>query len=254
MEGLPDLSDESVRALWGRFTEARELLLRERLIERYLPLARSAAARFYRLRSDDSVPFEDYLQYARIGLVEAIDDYDPGREASFETYSSYRIRGAVLNGLGRESEVAAQRSFWRTRTQERAESPVPGAPVPLTEDAETFADEDAVEELAPPAPNPLALGFLLEHDGDDLADEAVQANPHAAVEQVELLNLIGIALEKLPARERELIRRHYFEQCEFRVIANELAVSPGRVSQLHAQALLRIRELLHAPGEPQGSA
>jgi RNA polymerase sigma factor for flagellar operon FliA len=237
MEGIPDFSDETVRALWARFTQSRELTLRGRLIERYLPLARATAARFFRLRSDDSVPFEDYLQYARIGLVEAIDDYDPGREASFETYSSYRIRGAVLNGLGRESEIAAQRNFWRTRTQERADTlpALPGEPAPTADDAE-------------------AVGFVLEHDRDDVPDEAVQANPHAAVEQVELLALVGVALEKLPARERELIRRHYFEQCEFRVIASELAVSPGRVSQLHAQALLRIRELLHSTSEPQGSA
>jgi RNA polymerase sigma factor for flagellar operon FliA len=93
-----------------------------------------------------------------------------------------------------------------------------------------------------------------DRDRDDVADEAVQANPHIAVEQVELLVLIGTVLERLPERERQLIRRHYFEQCEFRVIANELAVTPGRVSQLHAQALLRIRELLHPSGEPQGSA
>jgi RNA polymerase sigma factor for flagellar operon FliA len=66
--------------------------------------------------------------------------------------------------------------------------------------------------------------------------------------------LVGMALEKLPARERELIRRHYFEQCEFRVIAHELDLSPGRVSQLHAQALLRIRHLLYSPGEPQAPA
>lgn len=230
MEAIPDLLDESVHALWARFTESRELALRGRLIERYLPLARSAAARFYRLRSDDSVPFEDYLQYARIGLVEAIDDYDPGREASFETYSSYRIRGAVLNGLGRESEVAAQRSFWRTRTQDGADALPMSAALPVAFEPES-----------------------LDHE-DDVADEAVLANPHAAVEQVELLVLIALVLEKLPERERQLIRRHYFEQCEFRVIASELAVTPGRVSQLHAQALLRIRELLQPPGEPHGSA
>lgn len=231
MEGIPDLLEESVRALWARFTASRELTLRGRLIERYLPLARSAAARFYRLRSDDSVPFEDYLQYARIGLVEAIDDYDPGREASFETYSSYRIRGAVLNGLGRESEVAAQRSFWRTRTQDGADAlPMSAPAMPVAFEPESLDHEDAV------------------------ADEAVLANPHAAVEQVELLVLIALVLEKLPERERELIRRHYFEQCEFRVIASELAVTPGRVSQLHTQALLRIRELLQPPDEPQGSA
>ena len=261
MEGTPHLSDEAVRALWRRFIDSRELSLRGRLIERYLPLARSAAARFYRLRADDSVPFEDYLQYARIGLVEAIDDYDPGREASFETYSSYRIRGAVLNGLGRESEVAAQRSFWRTRTQDRVEAMPPGAPLVLADRAAAFdvsaaaagsADEGTPEELGSLTPGPLALGFLFEHERDDVADEAVQANPHAAVEQVELLALIGIAVEKLPERERQLIRRHYFEQCAFRIIASELAVTPGRVSQLHAQALLRIRELLHSPDEPQG--
>lgn len=244
MEGSPNLSEEAVRALWRRFTESRELHLRGRLIERYLPLARSAAARHYRLRADDSVPFEDYLQYARIGLVEAIDDYDPGREASFETYSSYRIRGAVLNGLGRESEIAAQRNFWRTRLQEIEDATPPVAPTEVEVGA---IEPDAGEALIAPSGNTVALGFLLEHEGDDVADEAVQANPHAAVEQVELLTLVGMALEKLPARERELIRRHYFEQCEFRVIAHELAVSPGRVSQLHAQALLRIRQLLYSP-------
>ena len=242
-----------MQALWMRFTQTRELALRARLIERYLPLARAAAARYYRLRADDSVPFEDYLQYARIGLVEAIDDYDPGREASFETYSSYRIRGAMLNGLGRESETAAQRSFWRTRVQEREEVPPPAAP--MDEGEVLGSDAAAADEPLSPSPgNSLALGFLLEHDGDDVADEAVQANPHAAVEQVELLTLVGLALEKLPARERDLIRRHYFEQCEFRIIANELALSPGRVSQLHAQALLRIRELLYPSNDPQNTA
>jgi RNA polymerase sigma factor FliA len=227
MEGTPNVSDDdSARMLWERFRDSREPTLRGRLIERYLPLARAAAARYYRLRPDDSVPFEDYLQYARIGLVEAIDDYDPRREASFETYSSYRIRGAMLNGLGRESEIAAQRSFWRTRLHESVEPP------------------GAADEATPAADNPHALGFQLEDDGEDLADDAVQANPHEAVAQVELLLLVGSVLEKLPERERDLIRRHYFEQCEFRVLAHEFAVSPGRVSQLHTQALLRIRELL----------
>jgi RNA polymerase sigma factor for flagellar operon FliA len=162
--------------------------------------------------------------------VEAIDGFDPTREASFETYSSYRIRGAVLNGLGRESEIAAQRSFWRTRMQEREDPPA--EPPPEVDDADNGA----------------ALGFMFEHEGENVADEALQANPHAAVEQVELLTLIGSVLEKLPPRERELIRRHYFEQCEFRVIASELALTPGRVSQLHAQALLRIRQFLYSPG------
>lgn len=252
MEGNPECPDGSPRALWERFTESRALPLRGQLIERYLPLARVAAARFYRLRADDSVPFEDYLQYARIGLVEAIDDYDPRREASFETYSSYRIRGAMLNGLGRESETAAQRNFWRTRSVDRAEHAMAEPPASSAGDEpDPFVPHAADDEPEVPA-GPLALGFLLERE-EDVADEAAHANPHAAAEQVELLVLVGAVLQKLPPRERELIRRHYFEQCEFRVIAHELALSPGRVSQLHSQALVRIRELLGAPTGTQNN-
>jgi len=253
MEGTPYAADESVRALWEKFRASRDPLLRERLINRYLDLARTTAARFFRLRSDDSVPFADYQQYARIGLVEAIDDYDPNREASFETYSSYRIRGAVLNGLGRESETAAQRSFWRTRTQERVDIPAAAistgnetaAECTDRSDCDAASDhEDETRDELEPLRTALALGFLLERDNEEIADEAVQANPHAAAEQAELLHRVRGAIERLPGRERELIRRHYLEQCEFRVIARELAVTPGRVSQLHAQALVRIRELL----------
>jgi RNA polymerase sigma factor FliA len=165
-----------------------------------------AAAKLYRLRSDNAVSFPDYLQYARLGLVEAIDGFDPARETSFETYSSYRIRGAVLDGIARENETAAQRTFWRTRLEERA----------------SLGSEPVL---------------------DDRVDETLDANPHAVTELAELHTVV----DQLPGRERELIRRHYFDHCEFRVIARELTVTPGRVSQLHAQALLRIRDLLDSP-------
>src|SRR4051812_16515172 len=121
------MAEDRALQLWTQFRASRDPGLRGRLIERYLPLARTAATRLFRVRADGSIPFADYLQYARLGLVEAIDGYDPSREASFETYSSYRIRGAMLNGLGHETELTAQRSFWRTRFAERLESLKPDA-------------------------------------------------------------------------------------------------------------------------------
>jgi len=116
------VSTESARSLWAQFAQSRQGPPREDLIAHYLPLARIWAAKLYRVRVDDSVPFDDYLQYARLGLLEAIDRFDPAREASFETFSSYRIRGAILNGLGRESEVAAQRAQWCMLVRERIDS------------------------------------------------------------------------------------------------------------------------------------
>jgi RNA polymerase sigma factor FliA len=234
------LSEEAVRQLWAQFTQSRAPQLRAQLIECYLRLARVAAAKFYRQRPDNAVSFSDYLQYARLGLVEAIDGFDPSREASFETYSSYRIRGAMLNGLARESEIAAQRTFWRTRLEERVDSL--GATL-------TTEGESELEKLAYMLSR-LGGEPMPELADEDVVDETLHANPYAAAELAELRE----AVEKLPGREKQLIRRHYFDHCDFRVIAVELTVSPGRVSQLHTQALVRIRELMGGGrAEPESS-
>ncbi|MEJ1964232.1 MAG: sigma-70 family RNA polymerase sigma factor [Gammaproteobacteria bacterium] len=227
-------SDETARRLWAQFRESRDPSLRGLLIERYLPLARTAAARLFRSRSDNAVPFADYLQYARLGLVEAIDGFDPAREASFETYSSYRIRGSMLNGLGRESETAAQKSFWRTRVAERVDSLKP----PLA-----LSGDDELAELAGMAVG-LALGFLLDGDVDKVPDETPQGNPYALAEFAQLRDMVRTTVDLLPQKQQQVIRRHYFEHGEFREIAREMAVTPGRISQLHSQALSRIRDLL----------
>jgi RNA polymerase sigma factor for flagellar operon FliA len=199
-----------------------------------MPVAKVVAARMFGSRVDDSIAFSDYLQYARLGLVEAVDRYDPQREASFETFSSYRIRGAILNGLGKESEIAAQRTFWRTRTQERMESLKPAA------FSGGGAELDALVDLTVG----LALGLLLDESAEAPADESVAANPYAATELSQMRVVIRRAVEKLPERERDLVTRHYFGQREFQSIAADLGVTKGRVSQLHAQALARIRQLL----------
>jgi RNA polymerase sigma factor for flagellar operon FliA len=186
----------------------------------------------YRARPDDSVSFDDYLQYARVGLLEAIDRYDPGREASFETFSGYRIRGAILNGLGRESEVAAQRAYWSTRTPERIDSLQPAA-------VRGGANLDDFAQLAVG----LALGFLLDRDSEPV-DTSAASNPYAATELAELRGVVRGLVERLPERERDIVHQHYFHEREFQVIARELGVTKGRVSQLHSQALRRISELL----------
>ncbi len=180
------------------------------------------------MRPDHAVSFADYLQYARLGLVEAIDGFDPTREASFETYSSYRS-GAPCSMAWRA------RAKWRPRERSGARGL-----------------EERVEQLGPPQSlgcgararrahaHARGLGEQLFDERDDLVDDAPHSNPHTATELAQLRE----AVEKLPDRERLVIRRHYFDHREFRVIARELTITPGRVSQLHAQALGHIRLLL----------
>lgn len=226
---------EELAALWRTFTATRASALRERLIEQYLPFARSIAARVYRLRFDESCPFDDYLQYARVGLIEAVDRFDPGRQTSFEAFSSHRIRGAILNGLGRESELAAQRSYWRTRLAERSAS--------IQQDLIAHPERASLEDFVKLTVE-LALGLVLEDEDCEPQDESVVANPYAATELRELRSIVRALVDLLPERERTILHGHYYEHLEFQAIAREMQVTKGRVSQLHAQALSRIRVLM----------
>jgi RNA polymerase sigma factor for flagellar operon FliA len=223
------------RALWLSFVESRAPALREGLIERYAELPRIMAAKLYQRRTDNSVSFSDYLQYARLGLIEAVDSFDPLREVPFEAFSSYRIRGAILNGLGTESEVASQRAFWSRRERDRFDS---------VREHEVRKDRRAsLEELVGLTVG-LALGHILEHEDGDPIDESLASNPYALTELVQLKRAVRALLPMLPEREREIIRRHYDELVEFQQIAAEWGITKGRVSQLHAQALARLRSLL----------
>ena len=228
------MQDTEFQSIWMQFVASRQASLRERLIDSYLPLAKRVAARAYRLRRDDSVPFDDYLQYARVGLVEAVDRYNPLSKASFETFSSYRIRGAILNGLGKESEVGAQRAYWRLHTRERMDSIAPRAL--------HWSGNAGLEDFIAITVG-LALGYLLE-ESSDIVDSSVGSNPYEAVELAQLRTLSRELVEQLPEREGTLIRLHYFEHQEFQLIAEEFGITKGRVSQLHSQALGRLRDLL----------
>jgi RNA polymerase sigma factor for flagellar operon FliA len=78
------------------------------LVDRYLPFARSIAVDLYKKRFDDTIEFDEYLQYASLGLLEAIQRFDADRKIAFTTYATYRIRGSVLNGLETATERREQ--------------------------------------------------------------------------------------------------------------------------------------------------
>jgi RNA polymerase sigma factor for flagellar operon FliA len=228
------VNEPQIAHLWQLFGQTRDGVVRERLIDHYLPLAKMIAAKLFGLRADNSIGFSDYLQYARIGLIESVDRFDLTRNVPFEAYASHRIRGAVLNGLHNESEAAAQRGFWRTHAQDRVGSLVEGrsmAPASLG---------DLIEITVG-----LALGALLDLEPRDIVDEGTCANPYAATELDQMASAVRALLPQLPEREREVIEGHYFGRQEFQAIAARFGVSKGRVSQLHARALQRLREALN---------
>jgi RNA polymerase sigma factor FliA len=223
------------QSLWDEFHKARRYRAREELVQLYEPFARSIAARLYGAGSHPGVQFDDYLQYARVGLMEAVDRYDCGRGVAFSAFSGTRIRGAILNGLARETELAAQRKFWGVRWHDRVDS-LSHAATP---------SEASLEEIADIAVG-LAVGLIL----DDLDHEAEPADPnpandpYASSELRQLSNMLRGSIADLPDKERAIVVGHYLEHLDFQAIAQQLGLSKGRVSQLHSRAIAQLRDLL----------
>lgn len=234
-EGQEDRASTEESRLWRAWRLQRDAAARERLIHLHFGFARIMAGKLYARRHTDEVEFDEYLQLASVGLIESIDRYDPEQGASFRTYASHRIQGAILSGLEALTERASQLALRRRIEQERLQSLQAGSDVPAG---------DAFSRLASIAVG-LALGFMLEDLAAFRAEEgAYSDNAYAASElrqlQRRLLKLVG----ELPEREAKIIRHHYFQQLPFDEIARALDLTKGRISQLHKRALTMLREAL----------
>jgi RNA polymerase sigma factor FliA len=112
---------EAEAGLWQRFRAAGDADARSRLLEMHLPYAKILAGVYFGRRYHDEVEFGDYLQLASIGLVEALDRFDPARGVQFRTFAARRMHGAILDGLERMTEkqqqIAARQRLRNERLQ-----------------------------------------------------------------------------------------------------------------------------------------
>ena len=234
----PDAETISEDQLWLLLREKEDQEARLQLINHYMPLARKIAAHLFSTRPDNEVEFCDYLQYANVGLLEAVDRYELNSGATFSTYASYRIRGSVLNGLAHVTERREQGAYRARLQRERLES--------LDKHDTSQHKPSSFEALAEVAIG-LALGYMLEDSGMiyDEASASTESTPYTISEFDELVDGLHVALDKLPERENMIIRYHYFHHVDFETLGEHLNVSKGRVSQLHKRAIEMIRSELN---------
>jgi len=216
--------DHDTAAQWDQYLASRDQALRNALTERYLPLARSIAASVFKSRLDDSVAFDDFLQYARMGLMQAVERFDPKRGIVFEAFAARRVRGAILNS-------------YAERRRERLRS------------IKEHSGGDRLQYLVRVTVT-AAIAAMLDEEFEEPADEAVASNPYASAELSQLGQALWGYMASLPERQRFIVQQHYVGGLEFQDIAQQLQLSKGRVSQLHAQALEQLRAALKATLHP----
>ncbi len=201
--------------LWRAYKTRADARSRARLIEAYQPLVFKVAMQ---LRLREAIVM-DMIQEGTVGLIQAVERFDPNRGVRFSTFATYRIRGRILNALRRDG-LAHARGRW---------------PASLTDPAAGGALEPSVlERLADPA----------------------AADRLSAVEDSVVLRQIIEAIHHLPARERRILHGFFLAEEEPRRIAGELRISLSHFYRLQKHALRRIQELmlpagLRAQGAPQ---
>jgi len=223
---------------------------RERLILEHLPQVRLIARRVHE-RLPNNVSLDDLISSGVVGLIAAIDHFDPKHNVKLKTYAEYKIRGAILDSLrgldwaprqkrkmARQVEAAIQAVGQRLHREPTEEEIAGELGMELAEYQAWLADLQGLS---------IATLEAAGEDGRDLleyiADDAEHL-PSRLVERAELERVLAEAIEQMPAMDRTVISLYYQEELTLREIAQVVHLHQSRISQLKSQAILRLRSYL----------
>jgi RNA polymerase sigma factor for flagellar operon FliA len=225
---------------------------RERLIIEHLPQVRLIARKIHE-RLPDTIAFEDLLSAGVIGLINAIDHFDPRQNVKLRTYAEFRIRGAILDSL-RDTDWAPRMKRRLAREMEaavnRAEQRLGRSP----EEAEIAAELRLTVEQYRERLNELAALDIgeLEFSRDE-GDAPVllkyvaapdDASPAQQLERAELERLIASSIDGIPKTEKTVLGLYYQEEMTLKEIGEIMGLHYSRVSQIKSQAILRVRNAI----------
>lgn len=204
-------------------------------------------------RLPDSVQIDDLIQVGMIGLLEAARNFDGGQGASFETYATIRVRGAMIDEV-RRNDWAPRSVHRRTRQMAEAVREVENREGRHARDQEIAAALDvSLEEYHRMLVDVRGHRFFSLSDigdGDDARELVAADEPDVVdgLQREEMRRRLAEAIMELPEKERLVMALYYDEALNLREVGAVLGVSESRICQLHAQAMLRLKARLHPGG------
>ena len=234
--------------LWEAYRRSPEPRLKDEIVKRYLPLVRYVAGRMS-LKPPPGLDFEDILSFGSLGLLDAVERFEPDRGFCFQTFAVPRIRGAILDELRRFDWISRSgreklQKFERTLEQI---AKTKGS----TDDASLMSamdmDEKSYKDLLDIASRSYVVSLddvLALEDGELQREDTLEDGSPSALdllEQTEEMEQVLCALKRLPERECLLLSLYYYEGLTLKEIGKVLGVTESRVSQLHGRALSLLR-------------
>lgn len=226
---------------------------REQLILEHLPQVRLIARRIHE-RLPESVSLDDLISTGIVGLISAIDRFDPNHNVKLKTYAEYKIRGAILDSL--------RGLDWAPRQQRRRSKQIELTIASLEQELKRAPNEDEIAAAMGVELEEyhewlveirgLNIGSLEGHPGEEEGRDLLRFVadkeddwPSRVLERNELRKILAQAISRMPYIERTVIGLYYQEELTLREISRVVNLHESRVSQLKTQAIMRLRTFLH---------
>lgn len=252
-----------IEELWDALCSRNDKAAKESLILQYAPLVKHVAGRLS-IALPPVLEMDDILSSGMLGLIRAVDHYDPKRGVPFENYAATCIKGAILDQL-RALDVMSRSVRQKAREMENAISALQSSLGRIP------TDDEVAEQMGIPVdiyrrwlvdvgPATISLDTALagESDGDvptllSTIEDTNSPDPVSLAERRSLIDALVEAINKLSGRDKLLLSLYYKEELTMREISEVMNISESRVCQLHTRAILRLRGMLRLWRRPDES-
>lgn len=229
---------------------------KDKLIAEYSPLIKFIAQKIA-IRLPPNIEIDDLISAGVIGLMDAIDKYDPTRDNKFKTYAEFRVRGAILDELRSQDWVprsVRDKAKLLDKTVVNLEAEMGRV---ATDEEVAFALNMSIEEFHELVNQVRPVSLLSIDEAQtfssvdkksilNLLEGTKLNNPLVQLNMKTVKDVVTQAIEELPERQRLVLSLYYYEDLNLKEIGRILRVTESRVSQLHAQAVTRLRARLAA--------
>lgn len=229
----------SGKIAWKDFSHA----LQEAIVRHFAPKVRYLAVRL-KARLPQNVELADLVSAGTLGLMEAFGKFKPDMNVKFDTYAESRIRGAMLDEL-RGMDWLPRSLRQRVRILDEAIQRLEGSSgsIPTEEQlaAETGLDTKEVRQGLEALQAKLCLSLDSIQDTFAADGANTESEPYTVAAKQEILALVASLIDQLTPREKLVLSLYYADELNMRETAEVMSITEGRVSQLHSQALVRLR-------------
>lgn len=237
--------------LWVRFKEHHDRSAKDALILQYVELVKIVAGRLY-VNYHAHVEYEDLVSYGILGLIDAIDKFDPDKNVKFETYANFRIRGAVIDQL-RSLDWIPRSMRQKYRQMEEIMERMQATHGSDVDEAllaqEMGMNRDELSKLLSEFSvfTMVSLEEKIEENSNfSIKSDHPDANPEASYMDSETKRILREQVDVLPERERMIINLYYYSELTYKEIAEIMGISESRISQLHTKAMMRLKSGLNS--------